>query len=103
MHIRGLPPCLYAPNLTSFYIDSIFTVPKDLDTSDPILRRRSIALVTILCHWYFFLITPVGCPGQSNGVGVAAIEGCQIVWDHVIDYINNTLALSNLVRLKNGK
>jgi hypothetical protein len=39
------------------------------------------------------------CPSrQSNGVGVAAIEGCQIVWDHVIAYVNSTFASLNLGR-----
>ncbi len=45
-----------------------------------------------------FVIAPVDCTEQSNGVGVAAIEGCRIVWDHVIEYVNSTLVLLNLVR-----
>ena len=45
-----------------------------------------------------FLIAPIDRLGQSNGVGVAAIEGCRIVWDHVIEYVNSTLALLNFVR-----
>ena len=45
-----------------------------------------------------FLIAPVDCTEQSNGVGVAAIEGCQIVWDHVIAYVNSTFASLNLGR-----
>ncbi len=34
-----------------------------------------------------FLIAPFDFTEQSNGVGVAAIEGCQIIWDHVIEYV----------------
>ncbi len=46
----------------------------------------------------FFLIAPVDCTEQSNGVEVAAIEGCQIVWYHVIVYVNSKFACLNLVR-----
>jgi len=46
--------------------------PDDLDKSNPKPRGKSIARVT--------------CTEQSNKVGVAAIEGSQIVWDHVIEY-----------------
>ena len=45
-----------------------------------------------------FLIDLVDYTEQSNGVGVAAIEGCQIVWDRVIEYVNSALAASDLVR-----
>ncbi len=66
--------------------------PDDIDKSDPKPRRKSMTRVTFLCLRHFF-IASIDCSEQSIGVGVAAIEGCRIIWDHVIEYVYGTLVL----------